>query len=271
MPDIFVTNDLLDNDPNDDEPGDDDKKKPNDDEPGDDDKKKPGDNEKKLDDDDPLKNLQAQVTKLEGDKRNLNTALHQARQDKKTKKADAEPGEQLTNDQIEDLIKDHADDPKVMANIIGYIAEQSAKNQVTVSEVAQLKKETDAYMATRWPDIVDENSALHQRVTASRKALNIENHPMADYLAVSALICEELPQLQKEAYDRGTKEALGKKGEKNRKKNVKENILSPKGSGGDDDPGNLTSSMNSTVKQMGLSKSQRKIYSRIIGDKKNEN
>jgi hypothetical protein len=94
-------------------------------------------------DDDPLKILQTQVTKLEGDKRNLNTALHQARQEKKQKKGDTDAGEQLTNDQIEELIREHADDPKVMTNIIGYIAEQSAKNQITVGDIAQLKKETE--------------------------------------------------------------------------------------------------------------------------------
>jgi hypothetical protein len=89
-------------------------------------------------------------------------------------------------------------------------------------------------------------------------------------LAISALICEELPQLKKEAYDLGVKEALSKKGEKTRKKNIKENILSPKGSGAGDDPGSLTGSLASTAKQMGLSKAQRKIYSRLI-EAKDEN
>jgi type III secretory pathway component EscV len=125
--------------------------KPGDDKPGDD--EKPGD--EKPEPEDPAKLLKDQVTKLESEKKNLNVALHQARQERKSKKT--VDGEQLTDDQVEELIKEHGDDPKVLRNVVQYIAEQSTKGQIGIQETAQLRKDTAGYVAERWPDMVDES------------------------------------------------------------------------------------------------------------------
>lgn len=206
---------------------------------------------------------QARITQLETEKRNLNVALHQARQERKTKQET--PQDTLSPDQIKQLLKEHGDDPEVMYNLVQYIAGQSSREQTNVNELSQLKKQSDSYVYQRWPSMADESSELFQKAKETAKGLRIADHPMGDYLALTSLVCEELPNIQKQSYEEGRADALKGKAEKTRKRTVKTNVLTPSGSGKEKETGGeLPSEFLATAKQMGMSPSQRKVYATLV-------
>lgn len=206
---------------------------------------------------------QARITQLETEKRNLNVALHQARQERKPKQE--APPETLTPDQIKQLLKEHGDDPEVMYNLVQYIAGQSSREQTNVNELSQLKKQSDNYVYQRWPSMADESSELFQKTHETAKSLRVADHPLGDYLALATLICEELPNIQKQSYEEGRTSALKGKAEKTRKQTIKTNVLTPSGSGKEKETGGeLPSEFLATAKQMGMSPSQRKVYATLV-------
>lgn len=212
------------------------------------------------------KEYMTKIKQLEKEKKGLNTALHQARQHKKTAKKETE--EVLTPDQIKTLLKEHAGDEEVLYNIVQYMSEQTNKEQIDATELNMVKTQHDAYVVEHWPDMADETSELSQKVDATMTRLRVENHPMNKYIAISALITEELPNIRKAAYEQGL--AAGKKGGKKTpvtKKN-KTNVLTPAGiKSTKTKKSNLSDNLVKTAKQMGLSKAQQKIYARLLDNK----
>jgi len=165
-------------------------------------------------------NLQAQVA-------NLNTALHQERQTKKTDK-DEEP---LTQAQLAELFKLHADDPVELMKLVQYTAGQAAKrgkeDTINAVQVADQKRKAETMLVDRWPILKDpvEGVKVRANIEQAKRQLMIESHPLADYMAVSFMVHEKLPEMLKGEYERGKAEALSTVAETGRKQSVKETGL----------------------------------------------
>lgn len=221
-------------------------------------------------DDDTKKNpLDDELEQLKLDKKNLNIALHQARQERKKKSTETEE-EVLTDTQLQEILAEHKDDPEVMLNVVKYMSQKTTKDQTDVAQVAETKAQYDSYVLDRWPDMRDETSELSQHVAQSKLQLQIDNHPMGDYLALGASILEELPNLQKASYEQGVADSKNGTVETKRKEKIKSNTLTPSGKK-TVVKGSIPASSLKTAKQMGLTPSQFKIYQkRILKMKENK-
>jgi hypothetical protein len=237
------------------------------------DKKAPTDGEEKNVKDTPkVEDYEKKIKDLESHVSNLNRAVHQYRQkEKETKKEEENP---LTPEQLRAMFKEHKDDPETLFNIVAYMSEQSAKQAgkeaLDVEEIKKMKTIHDDVVSKRWPDLEKEGSQLRTQTDKLKKAFRLETHPMSDYLVVSAMISDQLPQIQQAAYEKGKADALKGKAEENRKKDVKDGKLSPAKSGASDKPNKalLSGSYAEVAKQMGLTKSQQEIYAKLVNKKK---
>ena len=228
-----------------------------------------------------LEKLQGQVGTLEkrlNDKethiKNLNVALHQARQEKKGK--DTEEEAPLTDQQLLGLFKEHQNDPGTLFNIIKYVAQQSAKGvekkAVDASQIAQKKSDIDNRLIKAYPDLAKDDSELRTGVNSVKTDLNIDDHPYGDLFALGVMTMNNLETLMKQARDEGKQEALKGKVEDKRKETVKKNALTPGGekpSKAKQSSTELSGKALDVAKQMGLNKSQSKLYARLISKKSN--
>lgn len=172
-------------------------------------------------------NLQSQIA-------NLNAALHQERQAKKTDKEE----EPLTQSQLAELFKLHADDPVELMKLVQYTAAQAAKrgkeDTINAVQVAEQKKQADTMLVQKWPILKDpvEGPKVRANIEQAKRQLMIESHPYADYLSVAYMVHEKLPEMLKGEYERGKAEALSTVAETGRKQSVKETGLERGDKGG---------------------------------------
>ena len=192
--------------------------------------------------------LKKKVDSLEKNKTDLNIALHQNRQGKKK-----EPQEKLTPDQVKELLSEHKDDPETLYNLVNYIASQSAQEQFTAKEINDLQSQSKKYVQERWPDIKDPGSDLSKAVENSVASLHLDSHPLKQYLGISSLIAEKLPEIQKIAYEQGVEDAAKGKAQP-------KNLTPSSGAKGKKKVRN-----SATAKQLGLTKSQRAVYEKLLG------
>lgn len=199
--------------------------------------------------------LRKKIEELEKGKKDLNIALHQSRQ---AKKEAPKQENNLTPDQIKELLAEHKDDPEVLYNLVNYIASQSAQSQLSVKETEELKAKSEAFVKERWPDIKDPGSDLSKALNNTIASLHLESHPLKNYLGIGALIAEKLPEIQKIAYEQGVEDAM--------KGKAKPKNLTPSSGA----KGKKKAISNDTVKQLKLTKSQREIYENLIGGDEDE-
>jgi hypothetical protein len=205
--------------------------------------------------------LKKEIYELKTLKNNLQRALSQARQEKKQPSSQ----EVLSPAQVKQIIAEHGDNPEVMYNIVQYVASQSTNKQLDANRVSAMRSEHDKYISQRWPEMADEDSQLSVLAKDTMGSLQLENHPLGKYLALSSLICEQLPNYQKMAYEQGKADALKGKAEKGRQKGVKADVITPAGSGRKAQGGdNLPEQFVQTASQLNMTPGQRKIYARLV-------
>ncbi|MFH0826136.1 MAG: hypothetical protein V2B18_25575, partial [Pseudomonadota bacterium] len=174
------------------------------------------------------------------------------------KKDDKDDGETvLTDTQLEALMVEYKDDPKTMLNIIKYQAERAAKGAakktVSDADVVKKKKETDAYVYEKYPDLTQDDSELRVSVNKTKDALDLNDHPYGELLGTSVTALMSLPTLLKNAYDKGRKDVEDGVKEKTRKDLIKDGDLTPKGKGkGDGGSKQLTADQSDVAKRLGL-------------------
>jgi len=223
------------------------------------------DEEKKLETA-PIKIVGDRVKELESHITDLNKALHEARQITKKHKEVAETPP-LTKQQLQQMFKDHGDDPETMYNLVEYMTTQAAKkgteDAVDATEISRRKAEHDKIVNSQWPDLSDSTSQLRTQANQVKDHLGIGDHPFGDYMAMGAIIVDQLPKITKEAYEKGKSEALKERTEEQRQKDVKQGKLTPTGKkmAATIDLGD---NFKTTAKQMGLTSAQQKIYARLI-------
>jgi len=213
--------------------------------------------------------LEEKVTKLEEDKKNLNTALHQARQTKKTTKLD-DVAAPLTRSQLKQILEENPGDQEAQFNVLEYLAEQVARGvsseAINTTEINRKKGELDTFLAERYPDIKIPGSGIREEIDETKDTLGLGNHPYGDYFAVAARVLDELPDLLKKAYEDGKSGKLKKDTEDARTDAINKGKLpsSKKGTGKTE---SLSKEQDETFTQMGLSESQRKIAKKLVAKK----
>lgn len=238
------------------------------DEGSDDDSDEGGDDKKKVDENElRFQNMELRMNQLESDKKGLQTALHQARQ-KNKKKKDSESDEDVVfnDEQLVGMIEEHGNDPETMLRIFKQVATQTTNDKTNAEEISKIKNTHDTYVSERWPDIDNPDSDLSKKVNQALKTLRVENHPMGNYLALSVMVTEELPNIQAEAYERGKADAMKDKGVSSKKK---VNNLTPSGNKKSSKKSKLDGKLLKTANQIGLDERQRKIYAKLINKENN--
>lgn len=213
-----------------------------------------------------FKELQAKVDKLEQDKKNLNTALHQERQARKKPGA----GQELSEAELKQILEDNPNDPEVQLNVVKYLAERAATGKATeavsAAEVTKKKRELDTFLLERYPDISDPASETRVEVEEAKRNFGLQEHPYGDFFAVASKVLEDLPDLLEQAYNDGLKGKKKTDAEKKRVSNIEGNKpASSKDSSAK--PGKLTDGQKDTANQMGLSGNALKAYKKIVGKK----
>ncbi len=214
------------------------------------------------------KELADQIEQLKATKKDLQKALHEARQErKKSKEPDSEV--KLTDVEIKAILKEHKDDPEVMFNALIYKMQQAAKtgkvDAVKEVEIKNRQRELTEVLRQRVKDYDDENSEVRVHINNAKANYGLEDHPHGDFLTAAAELYIALPAIAKNWFEEGKKAALGDKAEDSRKKGIKEKQLGPGGSknlsenGGPQ--GSLTASQLETANRLGFTTPEkRKLY-----------
>jgi len=177
------------------------------------------------------------------------------------KKAAKEKGDEtvLTDAEIKAIIRDNKDDPEVLFNALTYKAQQMMKTgqKATIDEV-EIKNKSNQFnsiLKERVPDYDSPDSKAAETISKAKETFNLEDHPFADYLAASAAVYADLPNISKQWFEAGKKAALDEGADAARKKEIKNGQITPGGkrSGGDDKGGGS------------LSESQMETFNRIYG------
>jgi len=212
---------------------------------------------------------------LESHIANLNKAIYQKRKANKELKASKEekPEVQLSHDQLKQLFREHADDPDALCDMVDHMIKQGmakgTQEAVDVTELSRRKQIHDNYVYNAWPDLAKEDSELRTQANTVRDTLGIDNHPMGDYLAMGAILVEQLPNIQKEAYEKGKADALKVKADGQRKQGIKDNALTSPGIPAKSSGDGLTDSQRETMNMFNMSDERKKIYIRLLKKKGN--
>lgn len=203
---------------------------------------------------------------LEAHIRDLNKALHIERQ--KAKQREQEKAEPLSDEQLRQLMREHIDDPDTLFNIVNYMAEQKAKSAgkeaIDANVLSAQKAQHDQIIATKWPDLMKDDTPLRQVADGVKQEFRIDNHPLGDLLAMGVVTLNALPKIEQDAYERGKQDGMKGKVEKTRKKGVKDTTLTPSGKSRKSNKFALDDHLVKTADQIGLTESQKKIYARLI-------
>ena len=174
----------------------------------------------------------------------------------------------FTDDQLKKMIEEHQDDPAVMLQIMKHVSKQTAgdetKSQVSAMELSNRKKDLDGYLTTHYPDAFNEGSQDHQDLQKAKEYLGLLDHPLGDYLAGSATVALQMPDMLENAKKEAKESAI--KVEENRKKSIKETNLE---SGKKKSKGvKLSDNHLAVAKQLGLSKSATRYYKEMLNNTK---
>lgn len=176
------------------------------------------------------KDWEDRLTRLERDKKDLQKALHEARQERKAKK---EPEAVLTDAELMKIVEEHKDDPKVMFNAVAYKMQQAMKTgkaeAVNEIEIKGKQNELNSILRTRIKDFENEASEPRVIIGKAKTDFNLDEHPFGDFLAAAAAVYIDLPNIAKGWMEEGKKQALNGKADENRKEGIKKS--QPSGGG----------------------------------------
>lgn len=202
-----------------------------------------------------FKEMESRMTRLEADKRDLQKALHEARQDKKkTKEAEAS----LSYEELQKIVKEHKDNPEVLLNAAAYYAKnlirETKKDTVNEVEINNKKADLEKVLRSRIKDFDDENSQARQLINSTKEAFHIADHPFSDYLSAAVAVYSNLDQIREMFMEQGKQKVVAEQAEEKRKSSIKSTQAGPGGtksssSGGDRD---LSPTELETAKRLGF-------------------
>lgn len=225
--------------------------------------------EEKLEPSPKEKEMEERLSRLESDKKNLQKALHEARQERKKTK---EPEITLTDAELMKIVEEHKDDPKVLLNAAKYIAQQEIKKgkseAVNEVEVKGKQRELNAILETRIKDFNDESGESRTLINKAKTEFLLEDHPLGDFLGSAAAVYYDLPNILKAAFERGKNSAIDEKADKNRKDEIQNRQPGPGGSKikiGSSASEELSATEKETAQRLGLNTPEKmKLYKRQI-------
>jgi len=209
--------------------------------------------------------LKSEFEKLQKDR---NALAYQLR----TTKKEAKPTEEETfsDTQLIGLLEEHKDDPAATLQIMKLVANQTAKGNkketLNAVEISQTKKELDSFITKTYPALSDETGPLREGVNKMKSKLGIEDHPYGDWFGMASFVLTNIEQIEKQAFEKGQKTALGKSADDNRKKDIKKKGLTPpKKKAGESTV--LSSRVSKVIKQMDMTPGQAKVYQKLMAKK----
>lgn len=212
---------------------------------------------------DSVKTLEKELKRSQGDKTNLNKALHEARQ-KKVVTEDAP----LSDDHLLKILDDNVGDSQTILNIVKYQAEQAAKKVsgevVNDADMKKKAKEAGDILTSMYPDLSEDGSEMRTAVDETKGYYGLDDHPMGDFFATGIQVLNALPGLIASAEKRGEETALKGKADGKRKQEISDNLSHTRRDKQSSGTG-LTESQNETAEQLGLSSAQMKTYKQIVG------
>ena len=166
--------------------------------------------------------LKAEKEKAEKDR---DRAFYNLRNAKKSEKKESKEPE-FTDAQLLDLIETHREDPAVMLQIMKQVSKQQsgemADTKIKSQELKAKKQQIDGFLQQNYGAYIDDGNPANQELQKTKDFFHINDHPLADYLAVSALELANLPNIIETVKKQAVEEALKKNGETSRKKAIKE-------------------------------------------------
>lgn len=169
--------------------------------------------------------IEDQKKKLEDERKEINRIGFEVRQLRKQLKdqadAKATPADiELTDSQFEALMTEHGDDPRMRVQLMKQMAKQIAKGEkldaVKTVERQRVIGIQNQFLSQNFPDLAKDDSPMRTEVEQAKGILDISDRPDADFLATAAVIMARVPQMIKDAEERGKSLALKGKGEKAR-------------------------------------------------------
>jgi len=208
--------------------------------------------------------LQKKMERLEGDKKNLNKALHEARQKKAAKEESP-----LTDEQLLKILEDSEGDNQTILNVVKYQAEQAAKkasgDAFSNAEMKKKSAEANSVLKKMYPSIDDAASEMRTAVDETKAYYGLDGNPFGDYFATGIQILNALPNLIEAAEKRGKEAALKDKADVRRKESIKDNKPPLKGGKRSSPDAGLSESQREATKQLNLTPGQLKTYRQIVG------
>jgi len=218
-----------------------------------------------------VSDLAAKMEALEAKNAELDKAAKRAfygerREKKAAKEKEAEAV--LTDAEIKAIIKDNKDDPDVLFNAVTYKMQQMLKGgkKEAIDEVETKNKNTQltAILRDRAADFDVPDSKSAEVISRAKEYFNLSDHPFSDFLAASAAVYSDLPNISKQWYEAGKKAALDESVDVKRKAEIKSGQITPGGkrSGGEGargDNSTLSESEMETARMMGFDKNPQKM------------
>jgi hypothetical protein len=204
----------------------------------------------------------------EGEKKDLQKEISRLgfalRKAEKGKKED----DVFTDAQLQQMMDDHQDEPKVLFQVMKQMAKQSGDSATQNAEskvkiMAKHKELTDMAEKT-FPGGLKEGSPLYSGIQETMEHLGLTDHPYGDVLGMAVMTLKNLPNFYKNVQEKTRKDSLGKAADDKRKDKIKTDKLADKGT--QLAMKTLSSDDGETMKRLGLkSKRQKELYQKFRG------
>jgi len=177
----------------------------------------------------------------------------------------------FTEAQLLQMMKEHADEPEVLFNIIKEMQRQTAegveKSAEYKAQVQVRSKELSDIAETVFPGALKEDSQIYNEVIQTKDYLGLDKHPHGDFLALATMSLKNLPNLVANIREQVKKELLPKASDDKRKETIK--AKTPVTETAKETPKPSTGAgENETAKRLGMNERQFKRYQQIMSASK---
>ena len=188
----------------------------------------------------------------------------------KLRKSEEKPKEDkptFTEAQLLQLMKEHADEPEVLFNIMKEMQRQQTegieKNIEQRAHVQARRQELHSIAEGVFPGALKEDSNIYKDVVDTKEYLGLEKHPYGDFLALATMSMKNLPNLIANIREQVKKEMLPKASDDKRKESIKS--TTPATEAKKEKPKvEVTAGANETAKRLGMNERQFKRYQQIL-------
>ncbi len=237
------------------------------------------DPDKDGDQDDPIKSLRAEISDIKKtaekeratlDKKVAGLEKENKRLGYQLRKADKGGNEDkedvFTDAQLLQMMKDHADDPAVLFQVMKQMNKQSgdsvAKTAEAKADVKAKRKELEEISEKVFPGVLKDDSPIHDGIQQTMSNYGLSDHPYGDVLSLGIMTITNLPSMIENAKKHAQKQGLGKAADAKRKDKIKANNLADKGS--KSTPIKLSPGANETAKSLNMNKRQKELYQKFL-------